>query len=70
MFPITLNPVLTPPFIIIQSHWLSQGTLRSLWDWRGMLRISKVPALVSRGNLCQFGEEPGRPHYVKDGDDE
>ena len=70
MFPSTLNPVLTPPFLVIQSHWLSQGTLRSLWGWRGMLRISRIPALVSRGNLRQFGEEPGLPHQVKDRNDE
>ena len=70
MFPNTLDPVLTPPFLVIQSHWLSQGTLRSLWAWRGMLRISRGPAQVSRGNLCQFSEEPSLPHYVENRDDE
>ena len=70
MFPNTLNPVLTPPFSVIQSPWLSQGTLRSLWVPRGMLPISRVPVLVSRGNPCQFGEEPCLPHYVENRDDD
>ena len=56
--------VLTPPFLIIQSHWLSQGTLCSLWLRRGILRISRVPVQVSRGYSRKFGLEPSCTHEV------
>ena len=56
--------VLTPPFLIIQSHWLSQGTLCSLWLRRGMLRISRVPVLVSRGYSRKLGLKPSGAHEV------